>query len=253
MAELWGCDKKAAGTFRTLISTWVEKIDRGAMLTDCSSASNEVTLSREFAELSLQNDPAPLSKMLHAHLKKSAFGGNRYVPRDMLAKRLTSSRVAEELHRHGLDSASLVSFILEHAVTVFAILVLADLIPGARDLEKHGITDACLPLTERDEQIRQVQKPPAEQDVSGWFDTEPMKHGASVFIHHQWRLFTPVFCPERGVLQLSRDAVLPFTEYDKPGYFHGAFDSVHKACLERANQTAFPKVGAHYVFATILV
>jgi len=34
--------------------------------------------------------------------------------------------------------------------------------PGARDLEKYGITDARLPLTERDDQIRPTQKPPTE-------------------------------------------------------------------------------------------
>lgn len=242
MAKLWESDKQAAATFRGLLSTWIEELSSGGLTsTDCSPASNEAALSREFAELSLQNDPAPLAKVLRAHLETSALGGKQYVPRDALAKRLTRSRVAGELRRHEVEFTSIVEFILNHAITVFAILVMADLVSGARDLEKYDITDACLPLEERDDQIRPIQETPAKQGVSKWFETDSMRDGASAFIHHQWRLYTPVFRPEQTLLRLRRDTALPFIEYAKDG-LRGTFGSICKARLQWANQTAFPKV-----------
>ncbi|KAK0706270.1 hypothetical protein B0T26DRAFT_446550 [Lasiosphaeria miniovina] len=174
------------------------------------------SLASLFQEASLQNDPAPLARLVRLYQETSSFNGEYYVPQDALDKLVTRSQVLRELKQYGVaGDDSTVDFILNKAKKVFAILAMANLIPAVVDVKDSGFTDEYLPVGQRGCQIVSLE-PRSYQlgtDAFEVFETGNMSKERTRFIRLQWSFLAPVFELTR-VARHHQNIVLPFKEYE---------------------------------------
>lgn len=165
-------------------------------------------------------------------LKQGAFGGQKFLPLNVLDGTITAERLKVAIPpSFPFGSSSLSTNVAQYARKIFAILLFIGEPLAIKDLWKQGLRDEHLPLTAGGSPGTRGKLMTADGRAFGAWKTAAK---ASEFLDKQWLVQAPVFDTTGHHYQLNAKCSMPFVDADEVG--GGAFSYVHKCELHQAHQ-----------------